>query len=96
MPQALAHTGLAFLDERGDADARGFAALGVAVYSRDATADDCTAASYIAFMLQRAAMRSQRQGRLVVLMRPLARSLDALGAFVRTRSAQIVPLTQGS
>jgi polysaccharide deacetylase 2 family uncharacterized protein YibQ len=96
MPDALVRTGLTYFDERGDADVRPFEAASVRVIARDATVDDRTAGTYIAFMLQRSAQRSQRQGRLVVLMRPLASSLDALQAFVRTRSAQIVPLTQDS
>lgn len=96
MPQALERTGLAFLDERGDAAAEPFGRAGVTLYQRDATVDDRTARSYVDFMLARAARRSERQGRLVVLVRPLASSLEALENFTKTRSAQIVPLTQGS
>jgi len=91
---ALAGTGLWFFDERGDADPAPFRDAGVPFVSRDATIDDRTAPSYIAFMLDRTAIRSQRQGRLVVLLRPMPNSLAALSDFVRTRSAQIVTLTQ--
>lgn len=94
VPEALAGTGLWFFDERGDADPAPFRAAGVPFVSRDATVDDRTAPSYIAYMLDRAAVRSQRQGRLVVLLRPQLNSLAALSSFARTRSAQIVPLTQ--
>lgn len=94
MPQALRGTGLLFFDERGEADARRFAMTGIHVVSRDATVDDRSSPSYISFMLDRAALRSQREGRVVVLMRPLPNSLAALTRFLETRSAQIVALTQ--
>ncbi len=94
MAQALAATGLVFFDERGDANPGAFAAAHVALVQRDFTADDRSAPSYIQFMLERAALRSQREGRLVVLMRPLPNSLDALSAFLGTRSADILTLTQ--
>lgn len=93
-PLALAGTGLWFFDESGDADPAPFRDAGVPFVARDATIDDRTAPSYIAFMLDRAAIRSQRQGRLVVLLRPMPNSLAALSNFARTRSAQIVALTQ--
>jgi polysaccharide deacetylase 2 family uncharacterized protein YibQ len=96
MPRALARSGLAFFDERGDALETPFRDTGVTLYQRDATVDDRTARSYVGFMLARSAMRSERQGRLVVLVRPLVSSLDALESFEQTRSAQIVPLTQGT
>ncbi|HVA29192.1 MAG TPA: divergent polysaccharide deacetylase family protein [Candidatus Baltobacteraceae bacterium] len=92
--KTLAGTGLSFFDERGDADPGPFRAAGVPFVARDVTVDDRTEPSYIAFMLDRAAMRSQRQGRLVVLLRPMPNSLAALAQFVGTRSAQIVALTQ--
>ena len=94
MPRALRATGLLFFDERGDADARSFVMTGVRVVSRDATVDDHSSPSYISFMLDRAALRSEREGRVVVLMRPLPNSLAALTGFLETRSAQIVALTQ--
>jgi polysaccharide deacetylase 2 family uncharacterized protein YibQ len=90
---ALAGSGLEFFDERGDADPEPFLARDVPFVARDTTVDDHSARSYIAYMLGRAAVRSERQGRLVVLMRPLPNSLAALDAFARTRSAQIVALT---
>lgn len=94
MPQVLNGTGLTFLDERGDADRAEFAQNHVAIVQRDTTVDDRTANAYITFMLDRAAMRSRRVGRLVVLMRPLPNTLAALQAFAGTRSAQIVSLTE--
>ena len=94
MPDALRGTGLLFFDERGDADSHEFAMTGVRFTGRDTTVDDRSSPSYISFMLDRAAMRSQREGRMVVLMRPLPNSLAALTEFLGTRSAQIVALTQ--
>jgi polysaccharide deacetylase 2 family uncharacterized protein YibQ len=93
-PTALTGTGLWFFDERGDADPAAFRDAGVPFVSRDATIDDRTAPSYIAFMLERTAIRSQRQGRLVVLLRPKPNSLATLSDFAATRTAQIVALTQ--
>jgi polysaccharide deacetylase 2 family uncharacterized protein YibQ len=92
--QSLDGTGLIFFDERGDADADEFSAVGIQIVQRDATVDDRTARSYIHFMLAREVQRSQLEGRSVVLMRPLAHSLDALTALVATRSVQFIPLTQ--
>lgn len=93
MPQALNGTGLAFFDERGDANRAEFAQNNVPIIQRDATVDDRTGNAYITFMLDRAALRSRRAGRLVVLMRPLPNTLAALTAFAGTRSAEIVSLT---
>ncbi|HTZ55535.1 MAG TPA: divergent polysaccharide deacetylase family protein [Candidatus Acidoferrum sp.] len=92
--QSLDGTGLLFFDERGDADGGEFSAVGIPIVQRDATVDDRTARSYIHFMLSRVVQRSQLEGRSVVLMRPLAHSLDALKALIATRSVQFVPLTQ--
>lgn len=92
--QSLDGTGLLFFDERGDADADEFSAVAIPIVQRDATVDDRTARSYIHFMLAREVQRSQHEGRSVVLMRPLAHSLDALAALAATRSVQFVPLTQ--
>lgn len=92
--QSLDGTGLVFFDERGDADAGEFAAVGIPIVQRDATVDDRTARSYIHFMLARAVQRSQLEGRSVVLMRPLAHSLEVLTALAATRNVQFVPLTQ--
>jgi polysaccharide deacetylase 2 family uncharacterized protein YibQ len=94
--QSLDGTGLLFFDERGDADADEFAAVGIPIVQRDATVDDRTARSYIRFMLARAVQRSQVEGRSVVLMRPLAHSLEALTALAATRNVQFVSLTQRS
>jgi polysaccharide deacetylase 2 family uncharacterized protein YibQ len=94
MAEALRGTGLMFFDERGDADPAQFAGSGVHVVSRDARVDDRSSPSYISFMLNRAAVRSQREGRVVILMRPLPNSLAALSDFLGTRSAEIVALTQ--
>lgn len=94
MARALAGTGMFFFDERGRADPVPFLENGVRLLQRDATVDDRSSPSYISFMLERAAMRSTREGTLVVLMRPLPNSLAALTSFLGTRSAQIVTLTQ--
>lgn len=91
--QALDGTGLIFLDERGDADAAEFTAVGIPIVQRDETVDDVSARSYIRYMLARAVAASEREGRVVILMRPLPHSLDELSALVTTRSVQIVPLT---
>lgn len=94
MANALNGSGLIFLDERGDADRAEFAQNNVRIIQRDTTVDDRTGNAYITFMLDRAAMRSRRVGRLVALMRPLPNTLAALQAFAGTRSAQIVALTE--
>jgi polysaccharide deacetylase 2 family uncharacterized protein YibQ len=95
MANALNGSGLIFLDERGDADRSEFEHNNVRIIQRDTTVDDRTGNAYITFMLDRAAMRSRRAGRLVALMRPLPNTLTALGEFAGTRSAQIVALTEG-
>jgi polysaccharide deacetylase 2 family uncharacterized protein YibQ len=94
MARALRGTGLLFFDERGDGDPQAFYENGVRFVARDATVDNHSSPSYISFMLDQTAMRSQREGRMVILMRPLPNSLAALSKFVGTRSAQIVALTQ--
>ncbi|MDE2481079.1 MAG: divergent polysaccharide deacetylase family protein [bacterium] len=93
MPRALAGTGLAFFDERGDADPHAFARARVPLLSRDVTADDRTSESYVRFMLERAAERSQHEGTLTVLIRPLPSSLEAFEQFAQTRSVQIAEPT---
>jgi polysaccharide deacetylase 2 family uncharacterized protein YibQ len=92
--QSLDGTGLVFFDERGDTDPEEFTTVGIPIVQRDATVDDRTARTYIRFMLARVVARSRREGRSVVLMRPLAHSLDALKALIATRSVQFVALTQ--
>ena len=94
MPQALNGSGLVFFDERGDADRGDFATNGVQIVQRDTTVDDRTGAAYVRFMLDRAAMRSRKAGRMVALMRPLPSTLTALTTFAGTRSAEMVSLTQ--
>ena len=91
--QSLDGTGLLFFDERGGADASEFSGVGIPIVQRDATVDDRTAHSYIRFMLARVVQRSQVEGRAVVLMRPLAHSLDVLATLASTRSVEFVPLT---
>lgn len=91
--QSLDGTGLVFFDERGDADAAEFTAVGIPIAQRDATVDDRTARTYIRFMLDRAVARSRREGRSVIVMRPITQSLDALKALAATRSVQFVALT---
>jgi len=92
--QSLDGTGLLFFDERGDADAQEFTEVGIPIAQRDATVDDRTARTYIRFMLDRTVQRSRREGRMVVLMRPLVHSVDALKALAATRTVQFVTLTQ--
>jgi polysaccharide deacetylase 2 family uncharacterized protein YibQ len=92
--QSLDGTGLLFFDERGDADPEEFTRVGIPIAQRDATVDDRTARTYIRFMLDRSVQRSRREGSMVVLMRPLAHSVDALKALLATRSVQFVALTQ--
>lgn len=93
MAAALQGSGLMFFDERGDAaDANEFAAAGVALVRRDVTADDRSAAGYVTFMLSRAAGLSRRVGTVVVLLRPVPSSLDALRAFGKSRNVTIVAL----
>ena len=92
MAQALAGRSLVFFDERGDADERSFEAEGVPIAQRDVTADDWTQPSYIGYMLRQAAERSAREGRVLILMRPMPESLAALTRFLHQRSADIVAL----
>lgn len=92
MARALAGTGLAFFDERGDADARAFEHAGVTLIRRDVTADNRTPMTYVSYMLDRAATRSARAGAMVVLMRPLPSSLDALAAFTHSRTIELAAL----
>jgi polysaccharide deacetylase 2 family uncharacterized protein YibQ len=92
MAIALRGTGLMFFDERGDADERPFAAAGVPLVLRDVTADDRSSTGYVAFMLSRAAGLSRRVGTVVVLLRPLPSSLDALRAFGSSHNVTIAAL----
>ncbi len=96
MARALAGTGFTFFDERGDANPTAFFAARVPFVARDGTVDDRAAESYILFMLQRAADRSEHEGALTLLMRPLPASLAAFESFVQTRSVQIAALTPES
>ncbi len=93
MARALAGSGLVFFDERGTADPRAFADAHVPFVARNTTVDDRTGEGYVLFMLDRAELRSEHEGRLVVLMRPLPSTLTALESFLRTRSVQIAALT---
>jgi len=82
MAAALRGSGLAFFDERGNAaQPLEFAAAGVPLIRRDVTADDRGAPGYVAFMLARAADLSRRTGPVVVFVRPLPSTLEALRAF---------------
>jgi polysaccharide deacetylase 2 family uncharacterized protein YibQ len=93
MSATLRGSGLLFLDERGDdADANAFASDGVTLVRRDVTADNQSASGYVAFMLSRAAGLSRRVGTVVVLLRPLPSSLNALRAFSANRDVGIVAL----
>lgn len=91
--QALDGTGLIYFDERGDADAASFTTVDIPFAQRDVTVDDRTAIGYIRYMLARTVQRSERQGRLVVLMRPEPHSLEALRALAAARTVQFAPLT---
>jgi polysaccharide deacetylase 2 family uncharacterized protein YibQ len=88
--QALSGTGLAYFDERGDAPNGAFAQAGVALVQRDTTIDDRIAETYVAYMLERAAERSVREGRVVVLMRPLEETLTAVKNFLQTHNPEVV------
>ncbi len=90
MAAALAGQGLAFFDERGDAGAGPFRAGGIAFVQRDMTVDDREQRPYIAYMLRRAAERSEYEGATVTLMRPTPTSLAALVGFLRESNADIV------
>jgi polysaccharide deacetylase 2 family uncharacterized protein YibQ len=91
--QALDGDNLTYFDESGDADGDDFLRVDVPFAQRDVTADNRTATSYIEYMLRRAVQRSERQGRLVVLVRPRPHSLAALGALASARTVEIVPLS---
>jgi len=93
MALALRGSGLLFFDERGDsANPSEFAAAGVTLVRRDVTADDRSSEGYVTFMLSRAAGLSRRVGTVVVLLRPLPSSLEALRTFGASRSVAIVAL----
>lgn len=93
MAWVLRTSGLLFFDERGDsADPSEFASAGVTLVRRDVTADDRSAAGYVSFMLSRAAVLSRRVGTVVVLLRPLPSSLDALRSFKASRNVALVAL----
>jgi polysaccharide deacetylase 2 family uncharacterized protein YibQ len=93
MSPALRGSGLIFLDERGDgADENAFANDGVTLVRRDVTADDRSSEGYVAFMLSRAAGLSRRVGTVVVLLRPLPSSVDALRTFNAGGNVSIVAL----
>jgi polysaccharide deacetylase 2 family uncharacterized protein YibQ len=91
MAWVLRTSGLMFFDERGDSSDSGeFAAAGVTLVRRDVTVDDRSAAGYVSFMLSRAAGLSRRVGTVVVLLRPLPSSLDALRRFNANRNVALV------
>lgn len=90
MAAALTGQTLAFFDERGEADARPFRRDGVPFVQRDMTVDDRAQRSYIAYMLRRAAERSEYEGASVTLMRPTPTSLAALVGFLRDSHTDIV------
>jgi polysaccharide deacetylase 2 family uncharacterized protein YibQ len=93
MASALRGSALLFFDERGDAaDPNEFSAAGVPLARRDVTGDDRSASGYVSFMLSRAAGLSRRVGTVVVFLRPLPSSLDALRAFGTSRSVTLVAL----
>lgn len=92
MPKALQGTGLTFFDEEGDAAPGPFAQARVTLVHRDVTIDDRTSQTYIAYMLDRAALQARGEGRLVVLMRPQPNTLQALNHFLSTASAEIAAL----
>jgi polysaccharide deacetylase 2 family uncharacterized protein YibQ len=93
MAWVLRTSGLIFFDERGDsADSNEFTSAGVTLVRRDVTSDDRSAADYVSFMLSRAAGLSRRVGTVVVLMRPLPSSLDALRGFNASRNVALVAL----
>jgi hypothetical protein len=92
MAPALAGSGLAFFDERGDATVAAFAQAGVGLVRRDFTADDRSGPGYIDFMLARAATLSRRVGPVVVLVRPLPSTLAALHGFGSEHDVSIVAL----
>jgi Divergent polysaccharide deacetylase len=93
MAWVLRTSGLIFFDERGDsADPDEFESAGVPLVRRDVTGDDRSAAGYVSFMLSRAAGLSRRVGTVVVLLRPLPSSLDALRSFNASRNVTLVAL----
>jgi polysaccharide deacetylase 2 family uncharacterized protein YibQ len=93
MAWVLRTSGLIFFDERGDsADSSEFATAGVTLFRRDVTADDRSSAGYVAFMLSRAAGLSRRVGTVVVLLRPLPSSLEALRSVNASRNVTLVAL----
>jgi len=90
MALALAGTGLAFVDERGTADAAAFAKAGTPLIRRDLTVDDRDAAGFVSFMLGRAVVLGAARGRAVAWMRPRASSLQALRAFAERHAPELV------
>ena len=74
------------------ADASEFTTAGVPLVQRDVTADDRGATGYVSFMLSRAAGLSRRVGTVVVLLRPLPTSLEALRGFNASRNVTLVAL----
>jgi polysaccharide deacetylase 2 family uncharacterized protein YibQ len=87
---ALAGSGLAYFDERGNADARTFARAGVGLISRDVTVDDRDQAGYVTYMLQRTIVLGAARGRAVAWMHPRVSSLHALRAFGTASSRDLV------
>ncbi len=75
----LGGSGIAFFDERGDADAMRFGADGVALLRRDVTIDDRSEQGYIGYMLHQAFQSAHRVGRAVVFARAQGATLRVLG-----------------
>lgn len=93
MAVALHGTGLAFFDERGDAaNADTFARMGVTLVRRDVTADNRSSLGYVTFMLGRAAALSRRNGPVVVFVRPLPSTLEALSDFGAAHDVRMIAL----
>jgi hypothetical protein len=90
MATALAGTGLAYVDELGDADPAAFAKAGTPLIRRDLTVDDRDAAGFVSFMLERAVVLGAARGRAVAWMRPRASSLQALRAFANQHAPDLV------
>lgn len=81
MAGALQGSGLAFLDERGDANPVTFVARNVTLLRRDLTLDDVKQVGYIHFMLEQARVRMGWHGRQIALVRVQPVTLRALRAF---------------
>ncbi len=90
MPAALAGSGLAYFDERGDIDPALFSKAGTPLIRRDLSVDDRDATGYVDYMLQRAVALGAIRGRAVALMHPRAASLQALRTFAKSNGRDLV------